>query len=266
MLDFPPQELETFKKTIMKKTLVALLALGSLAIGEEVSLFKIGTTTTTAATSENQGSYTSSVVNKTEAIDGLTGMTAQASSISGDQALSASAFTESIFSVQANIGNGGSYIFEQNFHVDLADGATITLTSINVDFFAHNNGGVKQTSAREISATLTLKRGAETLLDSTGVDVTIPGISGDMYSGPAYNGETALREPGVGTFTLPQSVNLSDGDYILSIAIAKKSSGGTYIGIGRVEAKGTVERVPEPTTGTLSLLALAGLAARRRRK
>lgn len=44
------------------------------------------------------------------------------------------------------------------------------------------------------------------------------------------------------------------------------SSEPVYVGVKEIEIGGYVGVVPEPTTATLSLLALAGLAARRRRK
>ena len=44
------------------------------------------------------------------------------------------------------------------------------------------------------------------------------------------------------------------------------SSEPVYVGVKEIEIGGYVDVVPEPTTATLSLLALAGLAARRRRK
>lgn len=44
------------------------------------------------------------------------------------------------------------------------------------------------------------------------------------------------------------------------------SSEPVYVGVKEIEIGGYVDVVPEPATATLSLLALAGLAARRRRK
>ena len=49
------------------------------------------------------------------------------------------------------------------------------------------------------------------------------------------------------------------------IVLYRQGAGGKSLGINSLSYNGTV-MVPEPTTATLSLLALAGLAARRRRK
>ncbi len=74
------------------------------------------------------------------------------------------------------------------------------------------------------------------------------------------------------TITLQNAVTLTD-DFTLAIkATEPVTSGvnyqGAFFGLSEVELTGTVSTVavPEPATATLTLLALAGLAARRRRK
>ncbi len=49
------------------------------------------------------------------------------------------------------------------------------------------------------------------------------------------------------------------------VVLYRQGAGGKSLGINSLSYKGTA-MIPEPTTATLSLLALAGLAARRRRK
>lgn len=73
-----------------------------------------------------------------------------------------------------------------------------------------------------------------------------------------------LRNKTTETITLT-SGNLSaiqDSDKL--IVLYRQGAGGKSLGINTLSYNGTV-MVPEPTTATLSLLALAGLAARRRR-
>ncbi len=253
----------------MKKTLIALLALGSMAMGEEaISLFTIAPTTTTAATATAAGTYTSVVLNPNEVFGTITASDPSALDITGVQTLTASGYTNSMFSVQTNIGNGGSYTFEQDFTVDVLDGATVTLTSLDVDFFAYGSGGQQQTVERGLKATLTLTKGEDSLFGSNVTEITIP--AGPGIKTAAYD-EAGNRTQNAGgviqNFTLSPNVDLSAGNYTLSIKVENLNPNvGTFIGVGHVEAKGTVSQVPEPATGTLSLLALAALAARRRRK
>lgn len=64
--------------------------------------------------------------------------------------------------------------------------------------------------------------------------------------------------------TVLGSVNVGES-FILS-AIAVGMDGSENFDVTQVDIKGSASLIPEPTTATLSLLALAGLAARRRRK
>ncbi len=68
------------------------------------------------------------------------------------------------------------------------------------------------------------------------------------------------------------AVSIAAGEtFTLAINAVADSSGGTYLGLsemtlfGTLVTDGTTEAIPEPTTATLSLLALAGMAARRRK-
>ena len=237
--------------------------------GEEVSLFTIGTTTTTPATATAAGTYVNTVINKDASLVSVTGKTvANNVTIPSVQTLNSSTYSKDMFSVETNVGNGGTYTFDLNFQVGVLDGAEITLTSINVDFFAHNANGIKQNQDMECYATLTLSKDGVAVkeFDKGKIDITFSGSSN--YTGKAYdNGQRLDAAGGVTSeYALPLGVKLDEGDYTLSIAIERSKAAGTYIGIGNVEAKGTVSQVPEPATGTLSLLALAGLCARRRRK
>lgn len=65
------------------------------------------------------------------------------------------------------------------------------------------------------------------------------------------------------TLTADNLSTIQDSDKL--IVLYRQAAGGKSLGINSLSYKATVT-VPEPTTATLSLLALAGLAARRRRK
>lgn len=82
--------------------------------------------------------------------------------------------------------------------------------------------------------------------------------NGDYYnaSDVTFNGIYVTVNSGA------ESVTLADGACYTTLMIAATSSASVK-GLGFVV---TAPSVPEPTTATLGLLALAGLAARRRRK
>ncbi len=77
----------------------------------------------------------------------------------------------------------------------------------------------------------------------------------------------------VSTMSFADAVSIAaDETFTLASNAVAAGTGGTYLGLsemavsGTVVTEGTTGAIPEPTTATLSLLALAGLVARRRRK
>lgn len=95
-------------------------------------------------------------------------------------------------------------------------------------------------------------------------------IIGDYYtSGSATLGSTFMKDMAYNSFTInPTYVN---SDYValyngLLVGEDGKDQEVQLAAIKEMLPKGSGDSVPEPATATLSLLALAGLAARRRRK
>lgn len=136
-----------------------------------------------------------------------------------------------------------------NFTVNNKSDAAITLTKFTFDTYGYFGGGADRDTAA--SVTLTLNNVTTELFDL--------GIGGETTTATlTLTGDNAI------TIGAKDSVNL---------ALTMKGSDpyNTYTGItsGSVSysvAPGPTPNVPEPTTATLSLLALAGLAARRHRK
>ncbi len=87
---------------------------------------------------------------------------------------------------------------------------------------------------------------------------------------PRHQTEDITNSVGSGSgavvsFSPAATTTLEAGTYTFSLKIANNDTDGYFTGLGSASVNYTAA-VPEPATATLSLLALAGLAARRRRK
>ena len=234
----------------MKKTIIALMALAGVAAAETLTISNANNTATTTG-------------------DWFTELSATTANVTGSKAFSATDYTNSFYSVATNVGEGGEYDYVLTFTL----GQNVELSSFSIDFLLHSGSGAAQPVNRTLSYDLTLTTATDTLVSyiDQSITTTTGRTSGNAtYKGAAYNTDGSINDEtklGTATFTLPDSVMLTAGtEYKLTIAdIAKNDNGqGTYVGIGNIAMSGQV--IPEPTTATLSLLALAGLAARRRRK
>lgn len=75
-----------------------------------------------------------------------------------------------------------------------------------------------------------------------------------------------LTETDLKSMTFDISSAYNDAEQELGIVLRSSQDSQVSVALSRDNVTFAIERLPEPTTGTLSLLALAGLAARRRRK
>lgn len=150
--------------------------------------------------------------------------------------------------------------------VTLTSGATLTITDLTVGTGVTLNSNLilSDGATAAMSDVLTLGSNALTL-DS----LTLSGTLMEALSGLTEGGKVNLFA-GVSSLTLSgTSYNslTSDDGMDLSLYLTGVDAEKYYLGYeNNTVYAGLIPAIPEPTTATLSLLALAGLAARRRRK
>lgn len=146
------------------------------------------------------------------------------------------------FSPDAQLRSGSSDSWTMNFTVTNNTEEEITLTQFTFDAYGINGGGSDKNA--KIPVTLTLGQ------VSTSIEL-------------AYGGSTST---GTLDLTGDNAITIGANETVtLALTMSNAKTYNTYSGI----TAGSVtygNLVPEPATATLSLLALAGLAVRRRRK
>ena len=151
-----------------------------------------------------------------------------------------------------NVGDGGTWSI--SFAIVNNSTEVLTLNGITFDAFAYNNSGSGQTAdflSRKITFALTGTATTSVVHSFTNIDAD-PDV---------YNWDT---NP---TLTFDAPVEVAAGSQArFDLTVAESDSVGCFIGLSGATLVTPTPAVPEPTTATLSLLALAGLAARRRRK
>ena len=88
------------------------------------------------------------------------------------------------------------------------------------------------------------------------------------YDASTNEADFSVNGTSVGTYTVPADAGFDPAEANTGLAIGSASTGQTQgLWSGKIASLSitTTAPIPEPTTATLSLLALAGLAARRRR-
>ena len=162
---------------------------------------------------------------------------------------------------EVNVGDGGSWTL--TFSLQNSGNEAITLQGIQLDMFTFNSNGWSQPGGTPRYFDFKIvANDTTTLFDSIDTDLAkspyvIDG-SGENNTSTAKSDTTFKIAFSDGYVlnageTTKFSLTVSDGD--------NRDKTGTYIGLSSMSML-----VPEPTTATLSLLALAGLAARRRRR
>ena len=229
----------------MKKTIIALLALAGVASADYTGDF-----------SWTVGSL------PTFTFDDTTDLTLIVDAVTVDGAASTTPKTNSVYAntltPSTNVGNGGTWSI--SFAINNNSTEALTLKGITFDAFAYNNGGSAQNSdtyTRDI--TFALSGDAETSVVHSFGNVD---TSGDGYA-DVYNWDT---NP---TLTFDAPVEIAAKGYAsFTLTVSESDSQGCFIGLtgATLNTPAPTPAVPEPTTATLSLLALAGLAARRRRR
>lgn len=161
---------------------------------------------------------------------------------------------------EINVGTGNSWTL--TFTISNDTDENFSLSSITLNAFTFNSGGNGQYNTTSRDFIFAVYEEGETR-NSLYVDEEPRSLTG-----PATPNSTTISEaPHELTFDFSKELELvAQSSVTLSLVVSDGSAAtddGCYIGATSMSIAGQV--IPEPTTATLSLLALAGLAARRRR-
>lgn len=221
----------------MKKTLIALMALAGIATANEYS-----GTFSWAANTNPVFTLSDEVVEEALTLTNIT----------CNKTYKATGVAPGALTPDQNIGSAAGNSWTLTFNVNNTTSQDIVLTGITLDAFLFNGGGNAQNAdeyARPVA--FTLANGTDTVASTT---VAYANSKNDWENDAVFSfGEgVTLAANSTATYTLTVSNAQTANNY------------GTFVGLKG--ATFTTAAIPEPTTATLSLLALAGLAARRRRK
>ncbi len=235
----------------MKKTLITLLALGGLVMGETSDLLTVSFNAPNSGwtASDSSGSAITS-----------SGWSLVKISNGSETTLDSKTASNQL-RPNVNVGDG-SGDWKLSFTLTNSSNTAITLNDVVFDCFTFNSSNGYQNSSTNRIFTLTL----------TGNDITASTpansivIANRIVNG-AGNPHPA-NDSGVFSFNLDGSGNTLQAGQSITLALTVDrgtETNGCYLGLNNITVKGAAV-VPEPATATLSLLALAGLATRRRRK
>ena len=237
----------------MKKTLITLLALAGVAAAAEsdvtpitldVTFGNCAQATPSDVTLAIEGGVMTGSVQSLVQTGTSTAVSLQTSGAAGQDA--------AVFTPNTNVGNGSPWTATFNF--DNVNKALTRLGSIDLGVVLFNSSGVYQ--------------GADAIW-SGAITFTATITDGATELGTF----TSTLEPGNGKGSEPFAVTLGGSSidltnvssFNMELALTESLGSGTFAGLSGMSFS-SAPVVPEPTTATLSLLALAGLAARRRRK
>jgi len=233
----------------MKKTIIALMTLAGIAVATE-------TDTTPITLSATFTSDITAVCPEGVSYD----VTIQGLSVENK---SGGNYMVDYLRPNLNMNTGDSWTL--SFSLENKTNGTITLNSVNFDSFIFNGSGVQhENDTQTRQAQFTLTDVSSNVLGTTDVTFCLPNSAPEGETSNAiWNTDQDAN------ITLSSAVELAAGESIqfkLTVGKGDLVNPGAYVGLKGVTFTGETTLVPEPTTATLSLLALAGLAARRRRK
>ena len=161
--------------------------------------------------------------------------------------------------------NGNTWSVSLSFTVTEA----VTVDSIVLNLFTFSGANAVQNSDRRGAYTFNLKLDGDVLASCSNSSLTYLG-TGDARAGSSQQasvetlgqreGSSGIHEEGM----LNQAVTLSAGNtYTLELSLNRgQETQGYFVGLGAIE----LNTVPEPATASLSILGLAALMMRRRRR
>ncbi len=168
-----------------------------------------------------------------------------------------------------NVGNGAIWTWKTTFTL----ASDMYLDTVQVALFNYSNQAKTQNAALDGAYTLTITQDGSGIHSGQKTSFT--------YSNHAVNNASVDNVEAAVEYTSPTQASVTTGSgYVVCESIEEVLEAGTYTltlsvdnggetrghFVGLHSARLNTAAVPEPATATLSLLALAGLAARRRRK
>lgn len=252
----------------MKKTLIII---ASLALGAAASQAAVLCTTTFNRTGTSLDSVTVSTVSDA----GLSTSSSIASqdfskSSTGNDLLASGSIPASVFSPNSNVGNSQNNTWSVSFTFTNNGSQDMLISSIELSMIGFTGVGAAQNAGGGVANNNYVGGAAGNL--NKPVNITL-GMRGQDNQTLAYNGATTTNQTtgswdGVHTGNYEYSnVLLKAGKSMTLTVTASKNEAygsGCFIGLKEIQVNGEV--VPEPATASLSLLGLAALMMRRRRR
>ncbi len=231
----------------MKKTIALLCAMAAAVAQADTTPYTL--TTTITGTENQQDRFL-----VTNGVQGTTAIESETSILLVGNV----AWNPSYYIPNANVGNADTWTATLSYTLP-SDVTSFTLSSIDISGVACNGNGAMQSgdgNTRGVNYTVTvISDGARTEVGTA------------SWQGVLRDDAEGQHKFTASTITLENALELT-GDFQLEITATENgASSGCYFGLSGLSLTGTAPvAIPEPATATLSLLALAGLAARRRRK
>ena len=268
----------------MKKTLATLIALASVAMGETsaITLSNFSQIDLTALTGDNKDTYTLATTTATWTLavtidsqavrpymekgtyiynsgttDAPEGSIVSGTANSGLQVFDAKVENNSRIGIDTNFGSSNNAITTSGFYGSWNGAGSSNAPVGNYGVNSLNLASLDWDNIGSIALTLSYAYGTKDNGIGANVAIVVYDKNGTLL-GSSYGSNTTLR-----TNSSLSSIAFSDAvtsAYLYNNLLSEENA--TAI----VQELGKAALIPEPTTATLSLLALAGLAARRRRR
>lgn len=172
-------------------------------------------------------------------------------------------YTNSATFGNTNVGKGGSWTYTLTFDIaSIAEGKSIT--QIGIDFLSASASGSVQNLQRDFRAAITLSSGGPNMIDKEYYVINTKEAGTGNSTDSAYDTDQITLNTRASSAQLSiTGLDLDAGRYTLSITFSQETNKGTFAGVGNIALH---TDVPESSTAVLSLLAVVGLVARRRRR
>ncbi|MBQ7024632.1 MAG: PEP-CTERM sorting domain-containing protein [Akkermansia sp.] len=234
----------------MKKTIITLMALAGVVMGDTEGDWKATFATSDKSYSQTAAKYTATFDIEAPLTLKFTDLAITAGTDSTNGTYSGTGDNElNPTSIRPNVNickdSTPSNTYTLSFCVENKSQMSLAIANITLDAFGYNSTGIAHTAGTP-KANFSL---AYTLNENP---FTITANEINVYSDATVN------------FDLENNaITLGAGEEVtFFLTVSRNDGNGSFVGL----KSATFKVVPEPTTTTLSLLAMAGLAARRRRK